>query len=128
MNILTHYSYRPLASGMETPKGESLTIPDQSLTIREIVERFVMGEPTLGQRAVHYDEVEDFDNIDPTLDPAFDLADVSTISSEIEEAKANRKAKAQAAKAAAERSEAEANAAKAEADAKAEAEAKANSK
>jgi len=126
MTFTTPYTFNPLLDRGEVNKGESMTIPDQSLTIRQILERFTLGQPVMGSHAVMYDgENPSHDDIDPTLDPAFDLSDYTTISSEIVTAKAERKAKAQAAKAEAERSEAEAKAAKAEAEAKAEADSKA---
>lgn len=64
----------------------SLTVPNQSMTVREIVERFVRGQDIDSiSHDVYYDGLEDYDRADPTLRPDFDLSDYSAISEEIEE-------------------------------------------
>lgn len=81
------------------------TIPDQSMSMREILNRFVKGLPLDSvARQVYYDGEDDFDKDDPTLRPDFDLADASQIKRDIEqnvvkdinERKAKAKAKAEA--------------------------------
>ena len=55
--------------------GESETIPDQSYSIQEIITRFTGGiMPTVNNR-VFYDDDPDFDSIDPTMRPDYDLVD-----------------------------------------------------
>ena len=55
--------------------GESETIPDQSYSIEEIISRFTGGiMPTVNNR-VFYDDDPDFDSIDPTMRPDYDLVD-----------------------------------------------------
>lgn len=55
--------------------GESETIPDQSYSIEEIITRFTGGiMPTVNNR-VFYDDDPDFDSIDPTMRPDYDLVD-----------------------------------------------------
>lgn len=55
--------------------GESETIPDQSYSIEEIITRFTGGiMPTVNNR-VFYDDDPDFDSIDPTMSPDYDLVD-----------------------------------------------------
>lgn len=59
----------------ETIIGESETIPDQSYSIAEIITRFTGGiMPTVNNR-VFYDDDPDFDSIDPTMRPDYDLVD-----------------------------------------------------
>ena len=59
----------------ETILGESETIPDQSYSIEEIITRFTGGiMPTVNNR-VFYDDDPDFDSIDPTMRPDYDLVD-----------------------------------------------------
>jgi hypothetical protein len=55
--------------------GESETIPDQSYSIEEIISRFTGGiMPTVNNR-IFYDDDPDFDSIDPTMRPDYDLVD-----------------------------------------------------
>lgn len=55
--------------------GESETIPDQSYSIEEIITRFTGGiMPTVNNR-VFYDDDPDFDSVDPTMRPDYDLVD-----------------------------------------------------
>lgn len=77
----------------------SETIPDQSLTIEEILMKFAQGETVHLGSTFYYesnDESASFDDIDPTKDPAFDLADVSEIQASIEIRKRLRKEEADA--------------------------------
>ena len=49
--------------------GESETIPDQSYSIEEIINRFTGGiMPTVNNRVFHDDD-PDFDSVDPTMRP-----------------------------------------------------------
>ena len=55
--------------------GESETIPDQSYSIQEIITRFTGGiMPTVNNR-IFYDDDPDFDSVDPTMRPDYDLID-----------------------------------------------------
>jgi len=80
-----------LASNYEKGGGESLTIPDQSLTIRQILERFTRGQvlDVAHHDSIGYDD-PDFDDVDPTLDPAFDIIDAYNLKNEIQERQKNR--------------------------------------
>ena len=95
----------------------SLTVPNQSLTIREILTRSGVIDSGL---PMYYDENPTHDGILPTDTRDFDLSDVQTISEEIVERRAMRKAESEA-----KRSEAEAKRKAEEQKAKDEAEAKA---
>lgn len=95
--VINMFQYEPSAHTGESYKDVlSLTVPDQSLTVREIVTRFVNGQPVTGSHSVYYDNVDDFDVIDPTLDPSFDLADATAIANQLAESSARRLAKAKA--------------------------------
>ena len=55
--------------------GESETITDQSYSIEEIITRFTGGiMPTVNTR-IFYDDDPDFDSVDPTMRPDYDLVD-----------------------------------------------------
>ena len=59
----------------EKVTGESETIPEQSYSIEEIITRFTGGiMPTVNNR-VFYDDDPDFDSVDPTMRPDYDLVD-----------------------------------------------------
>lgn len=73
----------------------SETIEGQSLTVNEILIKFTQG--TLPNLVFdnYYDSDQnediDFDSYDPTLDPAFDLADATQLQFESEQLKENSK-------------------------------------
>lgn len=50
----------------ETPKGVSLTVPDETLTIRQILEKYTRGLDLAAQMAKEpiYDDTDDFDRED----------------------------------------------------------------
>lgn len=67
----------------EINNSPSETIEGQSLTINEILIKFTQGTlPNIGLDNYYdtdqYEEI-DFDSYDPTLDPAFDLADATQL-------------------------------------------------
>jgi hypothetical protein len=67
-----------------------LTVPDQTLTIREILNRFTLGQPVEGGKSIDYDGTDDFDATDPTLDPDFDISDAERIIKDIKRNQAER--------------------------------------
>lgn len=78
-DIRKKYTFTLLDSDQESNNEPSLTIPDQSLTIPQILERYVSGIDLPygpdGFYETDYDE-DDF-TTDPLLDPALDLSDVT---------------------------------------------------
>lgn len=78
--IREKYSFTLLDSDMESNNEPSMTIPDQSLTIPQILERYVSGiDLPYGSQTYYESEGYDDDNFetDPLLDPALDLSDVT---------------------------------------------------
>ncbi len=72
--------------GYDFTEVESQTVPNQALTIQEILTRFTTsGSLPIGKQ-VYYDD-EDVNEPDPTLDPDFDLADATAIKEDIEQRK-----------------------------------------
>lgn len=96
---LNHKQERP--NTYEVFSGVSLTVPDQSLSIREILRR--SGVIDSG-KSIYYDENPDHDNVDPTQNGNFDYADAVAISQTLAERRSERKAKARADKEVTERS------------------------
>lgn len=78
--------YIPLTGEINNSPSE--TIQGQSLTVNEILIKFSQG--TLPNIVLDYyfdtdqDEEIDFDSIDPTLDPSFDLADATILQNQAE--------------------------------------------
>jgi len=69
-----------------------MTIPDQSLPTRKILELYTRGRSVdiAHHQAIGYDN-PDWDDVDPTLDPAFDIIDAHNLKSEIIERQESRK-------------------------------------
>ncbi|WGL31399.1 hypothetical protein [Dipodfec virus UOA04_Rod_1021] len=65
--------------------SDSLTVPDQSMSIRDIINRTLAGLPTIGRGDVYFDEDEDpepeggFDltDVDPTKLPEYELSEAA---------------------------------------------------
>lgn len=73
----TPYNYQLLDNCVEHPSGESMTIPEQSLTVREIFERYRIGAPLdIAARDLDVGPDEDFADYDPTFQGYNDLVDV----------------------------------------------------
>jgi len=68
----TNYNYKHHPSDNETVTGESQTEPGQSLTIKEILERFTSGIP-LPESQMHFDENATLDTDTTFRDPDRDL-------------------------------------------------------
>lgn len=89
--FVTCYSYRLTTKGMEQPQGDSLTVPNDAYSIRDLMERFVKGIPPQIAKLPRFADMADFDNVDPTFDPAFDIVDAYHELEQIEARKASRK-------------------------------------
>jgi len=72
----------------------SQCVPGMAMTISEIMRKFASGVAPQISQPTFYDGLENFDAVDATLDPSFDLADATLLSSEIEARKAEREANA----------------------------------
>lgn len=78
------YSFTPLETDYEAGGGISLTLPDDSYSVEDLLRRYANGiMPPVG-RNVYFEDDPDFDNIDPTLDPSFDLSDATAIMQDLE--------------------------------------------
>jgi hypothetical protein len=81
MVFSTPYSFDPAFEVcFESVSDEpSMTVPDQSLTVSEILDRYTRGLAPPIARDPIYDDREnlDFDDVDPVDRPDFDLSDVS---------------------------------------------------
>lgn len=80
MHFSTPYKYDPADVGCyEVLSDEpSMTVPDQSLTVRDLLERYTRGIAPACAREPLYDDREnlDFEDVDPSERPDFDLVDV----------------------------------------------------
>ena len=85
---LKHWlNYSETEISFEPVIGVSETVPDQSYTIRDLLERFASGiMPSVGQDGYYDDETEVENWItDPTLKPDFDLADYTSETLKLQE-------------------------------------------
>lgn len=72
----TQYNGYKSVNDMEHPDDERNTIPGQSMSIREILDRYIKRQPidTI-QRNGYYSDTDDFEDYDETTEPAFDISD-----------------------------------------------------
>lgn len=87
----TPYNFILCASDCESDHGPSLTVPDQSLTVREIFERFAVGAPLdIVDRGSDRGDDEDFADYDSTFEGHNDLVDVYESALLLEEGRQRR--------------------------------------
>lgn len=81
--FVTAYNFNNVSSKVvqEKVSDEVLVEPSESFTVRELIYRLAMGMPvSSGLRSGDYpDTDQDFDDVLPTEDPDFDLADYATL-------------------------------------------------
>lgn len=78
---------------MEFPAPISLTVPEQSLTIREIFERFRRGAPLdVASYPPESGDDEDWTDYDPTFDGSSDIVDVWSEHFALQDRKVRREA------------------------------------
>lgn len=91
--FITKWQYEPSEKGMEHPEGVINTVPDQSMSIREILQRFRRG---VAPPVVHQPLYDDDDNWDTpeadlnnrVFDGDFDLTDREALTSRIKQLEA----------------------------------------
>lgn len=81
--VINYLEYNHTEHLGEINTAESETIPNQAFTVKEVLLRFNQGTLPNIVQPVYYDDTDDFDNIDPTLNPAFDMVDADNILNEI---------------------------------------------
>lgn len=90
MKYKTWYNYKLNKEGMEKNGLPSETIPGQSYTIRELLEKFTHGVSPAVAKIPTYDPDQGFDDVDPTSAPDFDLADVTILLEDIKQKQSER--------------------------------------
>ena len=93
--FVTAYNFANISSKVvqEEVSDEILVEPSESFTVRELIYRLAMGMPvSSGLRSGDYpDTDQDFDDVLPTEDPDFDLADYATLNNGLAERERQRK-------------------------------------
>lgn len=93
--FITAYNFSNVSSKVvqEKVSDEILVEPSESFTVRELIYRLAMGMPvSSGVRSGDYpDHDQDFDDVLPTEDPDFDLADYAALSDGLAERERQRK-------------------------------------
>lgn len=81
--VINYLEYNYIENLGEVNTEESETVPNQAYTVSEVLLRFSQGTLPNIDQPLYHDDTDDFDNIDPTLDPAFDLVDAENILNDI---------------------------------------------
>lgn len=93
--FVTAYNFSNVSSKVvqEKVSDEVLVEPSESFTVRELIYRLAMGMPvSTGSRSGDYpDRDQDFDDVLPTEDPDFDLADYATLNNDLADRERQRK-------------------------------------
>ena len=93
--FVTAYNFSKVSSEVvqEKVSDEILAEPSASFTVRELIYRLAMGMPVAsGFRSGDYpDTDQDFDDVLPTEDPDFDLADYAALRNDLSERERQRK-------------------------------------
>ena len=93
--FVTAYNFNNVSSKVvqEKVSDEVLVEPSESFTVRELIYRLAMGMPvSSGLRSGDYpDTDQDFDDVLPTEDPDFDLADYAALRNGLAEREGQRK-------------------------------------
>lgn len=93
--FVTAYNFNNVSSKVvqEKVSDEILVEPSESFTVRELIYRLAMGMPvSSGLRSGDYpDTDQDFDDVLPTEDPDFDLADYDVLRNGLAERERQRK-------------------------------------
>lgn len=93
--FITAYNFNNVSSKVvqEKVSDEVLVEPSESFTVRELIYRLAMGMPvSSGLRSGDYpDTDQDFDDVLPTEDPDFDLADYATLNNDLADRERQRK-------------------------------------
>ena len=87
MKVLSYLSYQPEAVKYEETSDEVITVPDQSYTVRELLESFTSNiPPSLKEYEDQglFDENDEF-GYDPIGDRDLDLVDLQQLRDEIDE-------------------------------------------
>lgn len=93
--FVTAYNFNNVSSKVvqEKVSDEVLVEPSESFTVRELIYRLAMGMPvSSGLRSGDFpDQDQDFDDVLPTEDPDFDLADYATLRGDLADRERQRK-------------------------------------
>ena len=93
--FVTAYNFNNISSKVvqEKVSDEVLVEPSESFTVRELIYRLAMGMPvSSGVRSGDYpDTDQDFDDVLPTDDPDFDLADYDALRNDLADRERQRK-------------------------------------
>jgi hypothetical protein len=75
---------RDRAVSFEAPNMEpSMTVPDQAISVSELLARYTRGIAPSCAREAYWDDNPEFDNVDPSESPDFDLSDVAANASRV---------------------------------------------
>lgn len=76
-------NYYETEQSFEKHEGESETVPNQAFTVTEVLQKFQAGTLPNISKKIYFEENADFDNINPTESPDFDLADATILKDQL---------------------------------------------
>jgi len=79
--ILSHYTYDYKVSHKEEPKGESMTMANEVMSIQDIVKRHAAGLVDLERRSIYIDA--ELEQIDKFHGQALDLTDLAELDAHV---------------------------------------------
>lgn len=80
----TQSTYKPSDDGKEFNTGKSMTVPNDAMSMKQILERARNGMPP-EFRHISYIDQEDLSKIDELFSPHIDLTDLDTMKKRIQE-------------------------------------------
>ena len=96
MKINTYLNYDPADYPCEVNSDPSLTVPEQSMSMRDILQRSAEGFLMEGRDPEWADDDVDFDDAIPySVDPLTEIADAHRFIDDLEDAYASAKAEAE---------------------------------
>lgn len=82
-NAIRQRQYVESKRSFEVIDGDSETVPNQAFTVTEVLQKFQAGTLPNISKKIYFEENTDFDNINPTEAPDFDLADATILTDQI---------------------------------------------
>ena len=70
-----NYDHGQIETDLEIPSGEDMTVPDLSYSVKEILQKFTRGVDPYISKVPQFTDIQDYEGVDPLLDPDFDLTD-----------------------------------------------------
>lgn len=81
--MITQATARNIRNRGEVNLDPSLTVPNQAPALRVVLQKYIQGVHLPLGRKVYHDNLDDFESVDQTLAPDFDLTDAQIMEEQI---------------------------------------------